>query len=697
MGAMFPTEPVPEKLGAYKVIRRLAGAGSADLYLGRMEGPMGFQRVCALKLVPNSIEGDARFAEELAREAAICASLNHPAIVRMFDFFEHEKRLVLVLEHVEGADLERLLQHLARRKQKLSDDAIWYIAHELAGALAHAHGARDESGAPTPVVHRNLVPESVLISWDGEVRLSGFGLGKILGRSPDTVVGGSVKGTPGFMAPEQHRGERVTPRADVYGLGALVWSLLAGRRPPATGRPESIGTLRKDIPREIAAAIDATLEPSADNRKITCAELEQWLEKITKVEHGRTELREKVLLLRSTRAEPTGESRSARSSAAQPRRRVSLRAVKASQRPPNSGPLSVPPPASSRAPSARVDEREEPPESRRGGESAPPPSARPSSRTARPPSASVGPPATSGSRTQSPGPRAFEQSTHPAPADEAAPARPALPHRGRPAQRTMIGGLDGQKAELGAPAAPPAPTPGPARFIAPPPAPPIAALLDEALAPEPAALPPLAAPPAADSGGGWRDVSNDAAPLALIASPVERPRPPTLSLALDPRPTRPLAPIQSLLVIVATAGVVVGSGIWIVERRVSPTADAASARPAASAAPSSAPSAEATAARAAVTAAPTATPSPVPTPAAAPDVAPPGYAYLTVTTTTSASVFLNGNFAGEANQPIKVVCGRFFLRLGQVSDAKRFPEWVGQGSTVLIPCQGSLTMAMKPP
>src|SRR5262245_58303775 len=237
---MFPTEPVPEQIGAYKVVRRLSGSGSADMYLGRMDGPMGFQRVCALKLVPNALEGDVRLAEELAREASICARLNHPAIVRMFDFFEHERRLVLVLEHVDGVDLDRLVQHLARRRQRLTDDAIWYIGHQLCSALAHAHGATDEEGNATPVIHRNTRPENVLIAWDGQVRLAGFGLGKVLGRSPDTVVG-VIKGTPGYMAPEQARGERVTTRVDVYLIGLLLWSLLSERRPPIDGtRPESI-------------------------------------------------------------------------------------------------------------------------------------------------------------------------------------------------------------------------------------------------------------------------------------------------------------------------------------------------------------------------------------------------------------------------------------------------------------------------
>src|SRR5262249_7502959 len=163
---------------------------------------------------------------------------NHPVVVRMFDFFEYQNRLVLVLEHVEGTDLDRVLQQLARRKQQLSDGAIWYLGHQIAGALAHAHAATDEQGSRAPGIHRNPSPENVLIGWDGQVGLTGFGLGKILGRSPDTVVG-TVKGTPGFMSPEQTRGEPVSPKADVYGFGLFMWSLLTGRRPPSDGtRPE---------------------------------------------------------------------------------------------------------------------------------------------------------------------------------------------------------------------------------------------------------------------------------------------------------------------------------------------------------------------------------------------------------------------------------------------------------------------------
>ena len=647
---MFPTEPVPERLGAYKVIRRLAGIGSADVYLGRMEGPMGFQRVCALKLVPNAIEGDARFAEELAREAAICAQLNHPAIVRMFDFFEHDRHLVLVLEHVDGADLERLLQHHARRKQRLTDNAIWVLAHHLAGALAHAHEATDENGTPTPVVHRNLTPENVLISWDGEVRLSGFGYGKILGRSPDTVIGTSKRGTPGFIAPEQQRGERATTRADVYGLGALLWTLLAGKRPPLDGsKPVPIGKLRSDIPREIAAAIDATLEPSHDKRRISCLELDQWLGKVTDVATGRAELREKILLLRSTRGEPsvTDTPRPSRTQP-QPRRRVSLRSVKANPLPASGRPLSV---------ARRHEYAREP--------TVPPPSGQANRR-----------------------PRGG-RSLRPKRMEERAEAR-ADQRRFHHVNTQATSGRGARAAAM------------PPMMVIAPPVPAASrdgadAAADRLRAAVIVVSLRLGAPgwyPGGGPQGGWRDIGGDAASRGRASTRLSAPMPAALA---RPRPESPPTPLQLAAhhrrhgrprlarrdLDRGEAGVVV-----IIARRCLPRSRSPLERPAARASADSQPSSAAAPTRAEQAASETQRRSP--------RRRPPGYAYLTVTAPKPSSVFLNGNIAGDTNEPIKVSCGRFYLRTGRMSDNGKYPIWLSAGTTVMIPCQGSMTVVVKP-
>ncbi len=296
---MFPAEPIPDTIGSYKIVRRLAGAGGAEVYLARSQGPMGFARECELKLMPDTSDGDGSYAEQLAREAAICGRLNNPAVVRVFDFFEHHGKLVLAVEHVEGTTLGELLLHLDEKRQKLGDAAAFYIGARLAGALADAHAAKDEQGNATPIIHRNLSPETVLISVDGDVRLTGFGVGKILGRTPDTAIG-RIKGTPGYMAPEQARGEPVTTKADVYGLGLLLWSLLSGRRPPTDGTwPRRVSGLRTDLPREVAAVVDAALDHFPGTRKITAREIEQWLTKATPPAKGKAELRERVAALRA--------------------------------------------------------------------------------------------------------------------------------------------------------------------------------------------------------------------------------------------------------------------------------------------------------------------------------------------------------------------------------------------------------------
>ncbi|MFT3772816.1 MAG: protein kinase [Minicystis sp.] len=280
-------------------MRRLPSVGAAEVYLARSEGAMGFARECELKLLPDTSEGSTEFGEELAREAAICGKMKNPAVVRVLDFFEHQGKLVLALEHVEGTSLADLMASLAEKRQKLGDAAVYYIGARLADAIADAHAATDDLGNATPIIHRNLTPENVLLSVDGDVRLTGFGVGKILGRTPDTAIG-KVKGTPGFMAPEQARGEPVTTKADVYGLGVLLWSLLAGRRPPTDGTwPRRITGLQSDLPREVSAVVDAALDHFPGTRRISAREIERWLAKAAPAAKGKAEVKDLVTALRA--------------------------------------------------------------------------------------------------------------------------------------------------------------------------------------------------------------------------------------------------------------------------------------------------------------------------------------------------------------------------------------------------------------
>jgi eukaryotic-like serine/threonine-protein kinase len=726
---MFPTEPVPESIGAYKILRRLGGSGSTCMYLGRRDGPLGFRRTCALKLVPNAAEGDPRFADELAREASICATLNHPAIVRMFDFFEHEDQLVLVLEHVEGVSLERLLQHLANRQQKLVDAAIYYIGHRIAGALAHAHAATDASGEATPVVHRNLHPENIVVGWDGQVRLTGFGLGKILGRTPDTVAG-VVKGTPGYMAPEQARGERVTAKADVYGLGLLLWSLLTNRRPPDDGmRPTAISTIRLDLPRPIVTLVDAALMPLPEERKIACQEIEQTLGKVARPERGKAEL-----VMRAQSAHASIEVEDAdREDDRRPTIPVKGKGGQAGK----SGEITkrlaqelllgkdlV---AKELGLDAAAQPEELAPVVGEGEAPAPPAVGEASA-----PAADVEPQPASAGRVDS-----SEAITIPVPSHDAPLLVELKPEAWKPAlpDRETFGRLfDAAKratereaesvAALPPDAAPPAAvenddeepeflgetlpvgTPQPVEFGKPPipfGAPRVPPGPFGGLPPAPPELTPVhfALPPGLAQPSSSPAPPGNAPPTADMASGSVQPKG-----TLLPRGSRSLSTAGTVAVSAVTATVV--AALWIyVARRDRPTSPVAVKAATLTAIEPIAPPPEPTAQ--AVASAPAPAPAPAPPPgaterapaAAAPQgdvdlsTLPQGHGFFTVAFPEPAQVYMSGRLAGPVNEALVVRCGRWFLRLGRATTERRIPEWVTAGMTVHVTCQGATRVDMK--
>ena len=655
---MFPAEEIPDTIGTYRIVRRLAPIGPAEVYLARNEGPLGYARECELKLLPDTSDGSGELAEELAREAAICAKMNHPAVVRVFDFFEHRGKLVLALEHVEGASLGDLLTWLSEHRKKLGDTAAYYIGSRIAGAIADAHAAVDDLGKSTPIVHRNLTPDNVLVAVDGEVRLTGFGVGKILGRTPDTAIG-RIKGTPGFMAPEQTRGEPVTTKADVYGLGLLMWSLLAGKRPPTDGTwPRRISGIRTDLPREVAAVVDAALDHFPGTRKISAREIDQWLSKAAPAAKGKAELRDHLAAMR-------GES-------------------VAKDEPP---------------PSRRTPAPANPFQGVRFG---PPPEGGAAPRAARraPDAAKPGEPQRTSTGTALS--RVVLALPPPPPPDP--PAAPAAPRFGPPPATT--------------PAAPPVAAPSAPRFGPPPEDEELSLEPDEeivAMDPEPAAshaprggpvvpkpsilptaastLAAVAALPRSSLLGVGAISGADIAPAEEIAP--ARPADATPHPAPPPaeRARKPGFALGTTIVVSAITSLVVVIGLYVVGRRDGSPRPAASAT--ASATTTAAPVTPPPAATATVAAAPSASAS-ASAIAVNPADLPYGFGYLTVATPASANVYLSGKIAGPANAPLRVRCGRWFVRLAAPPES-RYPEWVSQGETVVVACQQVTRVDMSAP
>jgi serine/threonine protein kinase len=295
-----------ERIGGYRILRRLATGGTSDVLLARAEGPHGFERTVVLKLLLQQFRRDAPMEKMFAREAAAYARLSHPAIVKLYDFFSAEGQLVMVLEFIDGLPLNRFRAMLRKGGEQLDDRASIFVASRVFAALAAAHGARDpETGEFAPVIHRDVNPSNVLIPWDGHVKLADFGIAKVAGVSSDTQAG-FIKGTYGYMAPEQVRGEPVTVRTDVYAASLLLWELLARRKAIQRGAlPEmevlramaepslpSLDVLRPDLPQRLREAIARGLESSPDARSVTADEMLIVLRESVTSNEGRNVLAE---------------------------------------------------------------------------------------------------------------------------------------------------------------------------------------------------------------------------------------------------------------------------------------------------------------------------------------------------------------------------------------------------------------------
>jgi serine/threonine protein kinase len=318
--------PESTRLGRYRIVKRLGGGETSEVLLAVSHGPHGFERIVVLKRLLPKYEWDASIGRMLATEAVAYARLTHPAIVRLYDFFDQDGHAILVLEYVDGRSLAELLAVLHTRNEALSDPAAFYIASRLFAGLAAAHAARDpRSGEFAPVVHRDVSPGSLLLPWDGFVKLGDFGFAKVKGLTGETsdTRHGVLKGTIGYMAPEQVLGERITPRTDVYAGCLLLRELLLSAPAFPRGMPEldvlhrmaearftPIELLRRGISPALADAMRRGLARDPEARTLTAAEMGRILRRETDLVAAQEILVDLLANIRPTEARastpPTG-------------------------------------------------------------------------------------------------------------------------------------------------------------------------------------------------------------------------------------------------------------------------------------------------------------------------------------------------------------------------------------------------------
>src|SRR5580658_7844833 len=250
-----PSLVLPRTFGRYVLFDFIGRGGTAEAYLARQRTELGVSRRCVVKQIVPELANDATFSDMLVHEAKLAARLSHANVVQVFDLGREDGRLFIAMEYVEGFDLNDLLRRCARANVPLPLELAVHVVREALKGLDYAHRRTDDEGKPLGIVHRDVSPSNLLVSFEGEVKVCDFGIA----RANDAISNGStpheldeaLKGKAGYMSPEHARGEPIDARADVFAAGIVLWELAAGRRLYKTtgGRASLLDQARRaDVP-----------------------------------------------------------------------------------------------------------------------------------------------------------------------------------------------------------------------------------------------------------------------------------------------------------------------------------------------------------------------------------------------------------------------------------------------------------------
>jgi len=215
------------KLGVYNLIKKIAEGGIAEIYLAKGKTLQGRDKYLVCKCIKPALTSDNDFLESILREAQLSVKMRHPNIMEVFDLCSSEERAYLTMEYMDAPDFRHVLMAARETHSKLSFGSAIYVVGLAAQGLHYAHELCDSDGEPLNLVHRDISPENILLSWNGDVKISDFGIAKT-SKMPDITPPDTVKGKFGYMSPEQAWADRVDRRSDVFSLAIVLYEATLG-------------------------------------------------------------------------------------------------------------------------------------------------------------------------------------------------------------------------------------------------------------------------------------------------------------------------------------------------------------------------------------------------------------------------------------------------------------------------------------
>ncbi|MBI5531623.1 MAG: serine/threonine protein kinase [Deltaproteobacteria bacterium] len=300
---MERTEPAPRVLGKYRILAELGHGGMARVYLAVAHGLSGFSKLVVLKTIRVHLHDEIDAVGMFLDEARVAGRLNHPNVVQTYEIAEYDGQHVLVMEYLDGQPLSVILKRAREQKTGLTVPMCLRVVIEALNGLHYVHELRDFDGTPMNLVHRDVSPQNIFVTYDGQVKVLDFGIAKAVTSSTETKAG-VVKGKVAYMAAEQFLDEPIDRRVDIFAMGAVLWHVATGKRlwkGDADGRIVN-RVIQGDIP--TPSSINPNVHPGLekvvlkamarerDDRYATAMELQQDVEKVLEEMRAQSTIRD---------------------------------------------------------------------------------------------------------------------------------------------------------------------------------------------------------------------------------------------------------------------------------------------------------------------------------------------------------------------------------------------------------------------
>ncbi|MBI2372851.1 MAG: protein kinase [Deltaproteobacteria bacterium] len=275
----------PEQFGSYLMLEQIGDGGMAEIFLAKMQGYSGFEKMVALKRILPRYSQNPAFAKMLIHEAKLAARIQHNNVVQVLDLGEALGRVYIAMEYIRGRDLAAILSNTYRRKEFLPVPLALFVGTEFLTGLDFAHRLIGSDGRPLGLIHRDISPQNILISFEGEVKVTDFGIARVIELGDSEALPGNLHGKFGYMSPEQAQGHPLDQRSDVFSSGIVIHETLTGKRlfrgktPQATVElvlrhkiplPSSVNP---DVPKEIDDIVMRSLAREVNERYQTVGAL----------------------------------------------------------------------------------------------------------------------------------------------------------------------------------------------------------------------------------------------------------------------------------------------------------------------------------------------------------------------------------------------------------------------------------------